>query len=45
MARYMIQNRISEPRALLDFSDEGYRYHPMPGDQDRPLFLRQSPNA
>ncbi|AUQ51485.1 hypothetical protein PhaeoP83_03251 [Phaeobacter inhibens] len=40
MARYIIQNRLSDPAALLDFDSGGYRYMPEMSEPDQPVFLR-----
>ncbi|WP_137701301.1 peroxide stress protein YaaA [Marimonas lutisalis] len=40
MARFIIQNRLSEPEALKDFDTGGYAYAPDMSDGDRMVFLR-----
>jgi uncharacterized protein len=40
MARFIIQNRLTDPDALKDFDTGGYRYHPDMSDGDRLVFLR-----
>lgn len=40
MARYIIQNRLSEPKALLDFDSGGYAYHAELSTPEKPVFLR-----
>jgi hypothetical protein len=45
MARYIIQHRLTDPSALLDFDTGGYAYQPKLSEPDRPVFLRDYPNA
>ncbi|SFA98215.1 hypothetical protein SAMN05421688_2077 [Poseidonocella pacifica] len=40
MARFVIQHRLTDPEALLDFDIAGYRYVPDLSEADRPAFLR-----
>lgn len=40
MARYIIQQRLTNPSALLDFATGGYAYQPELSEPDRPVFLR-----
>lgn len=40
MARYIIQNRISSARKLVDFSEHGYKYCEMRSVKDQPVFVR-----
>ena len=40
MARFIIQNRLTDPAAILDFDMGGYAYRPDLSEPDRPLFLR-----
>ena len=40
MARYIIQNRLTEPQALRDFDSGGYRYDPELSEGDKMVFLR-----
>lgn len=41
MARYVIQNRITDVAALQDFDSGGYAYQPELSDPLNPVFLRQ----
>lgn len=40
MARFVVQNRISDPSSLKDFDTGGYVYQPNQSDPVRPVFLR-----
>lgn len=40
MARFIVQNRLSDPAMLTDFDSGGYAYHPNLSEPDRPVFLR-----
>ncbi len=40
MARYIVQNRLTDPGALTEFDSGGYRYQPDMSEPDRPVFLR-----
>jgi len=40
MARFIIQNRISDPDAMLDFDTGGYRYAPDLSSPGKPAFYR-----
>lgn len=40
MARFIIQNRLTDPDALTSFDSGGYRYQPEMSEADRPVFLR-----
>lgn len=40
MARFIIQNRLSDPASLADFDTGGYAYAPDLSEPDRPVFLR-----
>ncbi|MDW3220388.1 MAG: peroxide stress protein YaaA [Acidimicrobiales bacterium] len=42
MSGWIIRNRIKSPRALLDFSEDGYRYDPERSQTDRPVFVRRT---
>ncbi len=42
MARYIIQNRLTDPEALLEFDSGGYRYQPEMSEPDKPVFLRSA---
>ena len=47
MARFIVENRLTDPAALLDFDTAGYRYTPELSRADQPVFLRpaQAPTA
>lgn len=40
MARFILENRLSDPAALRDFATGGYRYDPAASRDDRPVFRR-----
>jgi len=40
MARFIIQNRLTEPKYLSDFDIGGYKYQKDLSSEDRPVFLR-----
>jgi len=40
MARYIVQNRLTDPAGLLEFDTGGYAYQPDMSEPDRPVFLR-----
>ncbi len=40
MARYVIQRRLTDPAALVDFDSGGYVYRPDLSEPDRPVFVR-----
>jgi cytoplasmic iron level regulating protein YaaA (DUF328/UPF0246 family) len=40
MARFIIQNRVTDASGLLDFDFGGYSYQPDLSEPDRPVFLR-----
>ena len=40
MARYIVQNRLTNPAALAEFDSGGYVYHPELSAPDKPVFLR-----
>ncbi len=40
MARFIIQNRLTEPQTLRDFDTGGYRYDPELSEGDKMVFLR-----
>ena len=42
MARFIIQNRITEAASLQDFETGGYRYQAELSQADKPVFLRES---
>ncbi len=41
MARYVIQNRISDVVSLQEFDSGGYAYQPQMSEPLKPVFLRQ----
>jgi cytoplasmic iron level regulating protein YaaA (DUF328/UPF0246 family) len=43
MARFVIQNRLTDPQALKDFDTGGYRYSAEMSEGDRMVFLRDYP--
>lgn len=45
MARYVVQNRLTDPEGLRDFDLGGYRHAPELSSPDRPVFLRPYPVA
>ncbi len=45
MARFIVQNRISDAEGLKDFDFGGYQFQPEKSDGDRWLFLRDYPEA
>jgi len=40
MARFMLEHRLTDPAALLEFDTAGYRYTPELSQPDAPVFLR-----
>ncbi|UWQ91769.1 peroxide stress protein YaaA [Rhodobacteraceae bacterium M382] len=40
MARYIVQNRLTDPASLLDFDTGGYAYRPDLSAEDKPVFVR-----
>ena len=42
MARWIIQNRISDAKDLVNFNEDGYSYDEQGSTEDAPLFLRKS---
>ncbi|MBT8042732.1 MAG: peroxide stress protein YaaA [Pontiella sp.] len=40
MARFIIQERITDAAGLLDFAEDGYRYSPELSTADQPVFTR-----
>jgi uncharacterized protein len=40
MARFMLENRLTDPDALQEFDTAGYRYAPEMSQPDTPVFLR-----
>ena len=45
MARYIIQNRLTDAEALLEFDSGGYAHDPDRSTPDSPVFLRDYPAA
>ena len=45
MARFIIQNRLSDAASLLEFDTGGYAHAPDMSSPDRPVFLRDQPAA
>ena len=45
MARYIVQNRLTDPEGLKDFDSGGYTYQPDQSDAKKWLFLRDYPEA
>ncbi|QBF29821.1 peroxide stress protein YaaA [Thalassococcus sp. S3] len=45
MARFIIQNRLTDPAALLDFSTGGYAYRAELSDPEKPVFVRPAEEA
>lgn len=45
MARYIIQRRLTDPDALLEFDTGGYAYQPEMSEPDTPVFLRADQTA
>ena len=43
MARFVMENRLSDPSALREFDTAGYRYAPELSQHDQPVFLRDLP--
>lgn len=42
MARFILENRLTDPAGLRDFDTGGYAFVPEQSTQDRPVFLRES---
>jgi cytoplasmic iron level regulating protein YaaA (DUF328/UPF0246 family) len=40
MARYVVENRISDPADLKGFNLDGYRYYAAGSTVDKPVFRR-----
>ena len=40
MARYIMENRISDPNSLLEFDLGGYKYQPEKSTLEAPVFVR-----
>jgi cytoplasmic iron level regulating protein YaaA (DUF328/UPF0246 family) len=45
MARFIIQNRITDPAGLADFDTGGYAYQPDLSDDAKLVFVRPYPEA
>jgi cytoplasmic iron level regulating protein YaaA (DUF328/UPF0246 family) len=45
MARYIIQHRLTDPEALLDFDTGGYAYRDDLSTPDKPVFVREAVTA
>lgn len=45
MARFMVQNRLTDPKAILEFETGGYIYQPDLSTDDKPVFVRPYPEA
>ncbi|CAG0910576.1 unnamed protein product [Cyprideis torosa] len=45
MARFIIQHRLSDPAALLDFDTGGYRYRAELSTPEKPIFVRPAEAA
>ncbi|MDB4210848.1 peroxide stress protein YaaA [Ascidiaceihabitans sp.] len=45
MARYMVQNRLTDPKSILEFDAGGYAYQPDLSTVDKPVFVRPYPEA
>ncbi|MGJ8626896.1 MAG: peroxide stress protein YaaA [Sulfitobacter sp.] len=45
MARFVVQNRLTDPDALLSFDAGGYSWQEAPSTPDRPVFVRPYPTA
>lgn len=45
MARFVIQNRVSDPEALREFDLGGYAFQPDLSDDARPVFVRPYPET
>ena len=41
MARFMVKNRLTRAKDLLEFDDGGYRFQPELSDDDAPVFVRR----
>lgn len=45
MARYIVQNRITDPSDILDFDLDGYAHAPDLSSPDKPVFTRPYPSS
>jgi len=41
MARFIVENRLTDPEALTEFDSGGYRFMPEMSAHERPVFLRE----
>ncbi|MFD1340968.1 peroxide stress protein YaaA [Litorisediminicola beolgyonensis] len=42
MARFIVENRLTDPETLTGFDSGGYRFEPDMSEPDRPVFLRDA---
>lgn len=42
MAHWIIKNRVDDPKALIDFHEDGYLFHTDFSAPDKPVFVRES---
>ena len=40
MARFVIQNKLNDPKALSAFSEDGFIFNPRLGDENHPHFIK-----
>ena len=45
MARFIVENRLTDPEALQDFSTGGYAYQPEMSEPNKPVFVRPYPET
>jgi len=45
MARFVVENRVTAPEAILAFGAGGYAYDPAQSEPDRPVFIRDYPST
>ena len=45
MARFIVQNRLTDADALTDFDTGGYSYRPDMSEENKPVFVRTSETA
>ena len=43
MARFIVQNRLSDPAQIVEFDLGGYAYQPEQSTPEKPVFLRDYP--
>jgi cytoplasmic iron level regulating protein YaaA (DUF328/UPF0246 family) len=41
----MVQNRLTDPKSILEFDAGGYAYQPNLSTADKPVFVRPYPKA